>query len=433
MDRADTICVVGLWHLGSVISACWAEVGHKVVGVDASPTVVAGLSQGHPPLFEPGLAELVRTHGNRGRLSFTTELAVAVRSADFVFLAFDTPVREDDTTDLEPLEQALGHFAPHLKENAIVVVSSQVPVGTCSRWREEIHRANSRRGVDIAYSPENLRLGEALRCYLQPDRIVLGAEGEPVSARVRALFGPMNAPVITMSLASAEMAKHALNSFLATSVSFVNEVADLCEATGADVLSVVSALKADPRIGAHAFLAPGFGFAGGTLARDIQVLRDVARRGQLETSLLDSVLKVNYGRPGLVRRRLSERCGGIAGLEIGVLGLTYKAGTSTLRRSIALEIIRTLVEAGAHVRAFDPKADLSELEGRKEFELVDSAEAAARGASALVVLTEWPEFRELNFVRIRSLMKEPVILDGKNLLADLRLGNAGFHYLGIGR
>ena len=320
----------------------------------------------------------------------------------------------------------------HIKDGAVVLVSAQLPVGSVAALEHRFAAQANGRAVGFACSPENLRLGEALRCYLQPDRIVLGAEGEPVSARVRALFGPMNAPVITMSLASAEMAKHALNSFLATSVSFVNEVADLCEATGADVLSVVSALKADPRIGAHAFLSPGFGFAGGTLARDIQVLRDVARRGQLETSLLDSVLKVNDGRPGLVLRRLRERCGGIAGLEIGVLGLTYKAGTSTLRRSIALEIIRTLVEAGAHVRAFDPKADLSELEG-KAFELVDSAEEAARGASVLVVLTEWPEFRELNFVRIRSLMKEPVILDGKNLLADLRLGDAGFHYLGIGR
>jgi UDPglucose 6-dehydrogenase len=287
--------------------------------------------------------------------------------------------------------------------------------------------------VDIVYSPENLRLGEAIRCYLHPDRIVLGAEVDAVSRRVRALFAPMNAPVMTMSLASAEMTKHALNGFLATSISFVNEIADLCEATGADILSVVGALKADARIGPNAFLSSGFGFAGGTLARDIQVLREVGRSRKLDTPLLDSVLRVNHGRLGVVLRRLAARYGSVNGLDIGVLGLTYKAGTSTLRRSVALEVIRTLAEAGAHVRAFDPKADLAELEGQKDFEAVGSPEEAARGASALIVLTEWPEFKTLDFDQIRSLMKEPVILDGKNLLADLQLGERGFHYMGIGR
>lgn len=433
MARSNTICVTGLWHLGSVVSACWAELGHSVVGFDDARTVVEGLAGGSAPLFEPGLDELLRTNIDRGRLSFTTDLAAAVSLADFVFVTYDTPVGVDDRLDLTPLDSTVQRFTPHLNANAIVVVSSQVPVGTCRRWRSDIREHGGRPEVDVAYSPENLRLGEALRCYLQPERIVIGAETPSTQELVRALFAPMKAPVLAMSLASAEMAKHALNSFLAASVSFINEVADLCETTGADVLAVVDALKADARVGPRAFLSPGFGFAGGTLARDIQVLREVARKSNLRTPLLDGVLEVNQARPSLVLRRLAERYGSIAGHQIGVLGLTYKAGTSTLRRSVALEIIRMLADAGATVRAFDPKADLAELDGPRAFEPVATAYDAAREASALVILTEWPEFRALDFERLRSVMKQPLILDGKNLLADLDLGHRGFDYLGVGR
>ena len=433
MGRSDRICVVGLWHLGSVISASWADLGHSVVGFDGSQSVVEGLAGASAPLVEPGLNELLGANIARGRLSFTTDLVAAVSAADFVFVAYDTPVDANDQLDLASLECTVARLTSHLKADAIVVVSSQVPIGTCSRWRTEVRERRGRPGVDIAYSPENLRLGEAIQCYLHPERVVLGVETEPARERLRKLFAPMEAPLLEMSLASAEMTKHALNSFLATSVSFVNAIADLCERTGADVLSVVGALKADPRVGARAFLSPGFGFAGGTLARDIQILRGVAGAANCDTPLLDNVLKVNRGRPGLVLRRLTERYGGVAGLAIGVLGLTYKAGTSTLRRSVALEIIRMLEQAGACVRAFDPKADLAELEGPKGFEPVASAYEAARGASALVILTEWPEFKELDFDRIRSVMKQPLILDGKNLLADLCLGACGFDYLGVGR
>ena len=243
----------------------------------------------------------------------------------------------------------------------------------------------------------------------------------------------MSAPVISTTLTSAEMAKHALNSFLAASVSFINEIATLCELTGADVLSVVEALKTDPRIGRRAFLSPGFGFAGGTLARDIQVLKDVGRASGVETPLLDSVLEVNRQRPGIVLRRLANIYGKLEGLVVGVLGLTYKAGTSTLRGSVALEVIGSLVSAGAKVRAFDPKADLSELEGAPKFEPVGDPYDAALGASALVVLTEWPEFAGLDLECIRALMASPVIFDGKNLLAGLGLTERGFTYMGVGR
>ncbi len=433
MGQPETICVVGLWHLGSVLAACWAELGYHVVGLDGSAGVVEGLRSGRAPIFEPGLDDLLQANLSKGRLAFTTDFRDAIPLSDFVFVAFDTPVDVNDSTDLTPVEKAVRALAPYLKDETIVIVSSQVPVGTCARWREEVRQLSGHRTVDLVYSPENLRLGEAIPCYLHPDRIVVGVDNEVTKERILSLFAPMGAPVLLMSLASAEMAKHALNTFLATSVSFINEIATLCEVTGADVLSVVEALKSDPRIGPRAFLSPGLGFAGGTLARDIQVLKEVGRAGGVEIFLLDSVLEVNRRRPDLVLKRLTDFYHKVEGLVIGVLGLTYKAGTSTLRRSVALEVIRTLVHAGAKVRAYDPKANLEELEGPAEFEPVPDPYEAARGASALVVLTEWPEFIQLDFERIKSAMANPVLLDGKNLLAELSLRERGFHYMGVGR
>lgn len=433
MSRPETISVLGLWHLGCVVSACWAEMGHRVLGLDRSPKVVGELLAGRAPIFEPDLDALIQANVAAGRLAFGTEFHDAIRASDFVLVAFDTPVDADDQLDLTPLDATVRHAAPFLKADAIVIVSSQVPVGTCARWRDEIRELSGHRTVDIAYSPENLRLGQAIRCYLHPDRIVVGADDDGTRQRVAELFGETGAPILGMRLSSAEMAKHALNGFLATSVSFINEIATLSEVTGADVLSVVEALKTDPRIGPLAFLAPGLGFSGGTLARDLQALKEIGRTRGTDTPLLGAVLEVNRRRPALVLQRLADLYGTVQGLLIGVLGLTYKAGTSTLRRSVALEIIGALARAGATVRAYDPRADLAELDGPMEFEPVATAYDAAERASALVILTEWPEFTGLDFDRIKSVMAKPVIVDGKNLLAGLDLAERGFVYLGVGR
>lgn len=433
MRQPETICVVGLWHLGSVIASCWAALGYRVIGLDSAPDVVERLRSGRAPIFEPDLDELLRAGVSEGGLAFTAEVREAVPRADFVFVAFDTPVDADDRLDLAPVEDAIRDLAPHLKENAIVIVSSQVPVGTCARWRREIRQLSGREDVDLVYSPEDLRLGEAIRHYRHPDRIVVGADDEGSRQRVISLFAGIGAPVLAMSLCSAEMAKHAINSLLATSISFINEIANLCEASGADILSVIEALKTDGRIGPRAFLSPGLGFAGGTLARDVQVLREVGGQERVDTLLLDSVLEVNRGRAELVLRRLKDLYGKTDGLVVGVLGLTYKAGTSTLRRSVALEVIQSLADAGVKVQAFDPKADLSGLEQPLGFTPVGDAYRAAEGAAALVILTEWPEFAQLDFDRIRSAMANPIIVDAKNLLAGLGLGERGFRYMGVGR
>ena len=425
-EMGRTIAVVGLWHLGSVISACWADLGYRVHGIDLSEQVIAGLSGGRAPDVRTGLDELLQSGLDARRLSFGHDVASVIPQCDYVFIAFDTPVDDEDRSNMTPLHEALRAIGPYLKATALVVVSSQVPVGTCSRWRKDLN-------VELAYSPENLRLGEAIRCYMQPERIVVGAQSEEAHRRAAELFSAIPAPILAMNLPSAEMSKHALNAFLATSVSFINEIADICEVCDADVLSVVSALKSDPRVGQRAFLSAGLGFAGGTLARDIQTLSKVADGAAVTTPLLESALEVNRRRPQWVIARLNRLYGHIDGLTFGVLGLTYKAGTSTLRRSVALEVIQLLIARGATVRAFDPKADLSELAHAPDFEVVSSAVEAGRDASAVIVLTEWPEFRDLDFVLLRSVMKNPVILDGKNHLIGLDLAAKGFQYFGVGR
>jgi len=429
-DRC-TLGVIGLWHLGSTIAASWAELGYHVIGLDTNPEVIAGLRNGHAPLFEPGLDDMLAANLAGGRLSFTTTLK-DVGACDVVFLACDTPVGADDTPDLSSLDATIRMLPTNLASWALVVVSSQVPVGTCGAWRSFLQGAGRRPDVEVAYSPENVRLGEAIKTYMHPDRIILGADDDRTRERAITLFSAIDVPIVAMSLATAEMTKQALNAFLATSVSFINEIADLCEVTGADVRSVSAALRSDARIGPRAFLSPGLGFAGGTLGRDVRSLTATGRGTSIATPMLEAVLEVNRRRVDGAVRRLRAVHGCLDGLVVGVLGLTYKPGTSTLRRSVALDVTRLLADAGAIIRAYDPRADLAEVTEPIRFTSVGDAYAAADGASALLLLTEWPEFARLDFPRIKTLMAKPVILDVRNALTELKLQTLGFRYIGVG-
>ena len=433
MSGSHRICVVGLWHLGSVLSACWAEAGNSVIGFDDSSEVVAGLQAGKAPIYEPGLDDLIRMNLEAGRLSFCGNLAEALADAEFIFIGYDTPVDQDNQADLAPVERAIRRAAPLARDRTVLIVSSQVPIGTCARWREVLREVNPGAHLELAYSPENLMLGEAISRYSRPDRIVVGADSPEVQARLDGLFSMIGAPLLRMSLASAEMAKHAINGFLATSVSFINEISSLCEATGADVLSVSEALRSDIRIGKRAFLSPGLGFSGVTLERDIRVLQGIGSRKGAKVPVLDGVLAVNQERPAKLVERLRSACGFLRGQAIGFWGLTYKAGTSTLRGSVSLQMIASLAGEGARVIAHDPKADLRELEGPLSFEFAPDPYEAVKGADALLVVTGWPEFRGLDFQRVKSLMKQPLILDANNSLAGLPLKEMGFRYLGVGR
>jgi len=346
------VTVHGLWHLGSVTAACLAAAGHDVLGVDEED-VVGELARGQPPLFEPGLAELVQSGLKTGRLSFTTDLSKAAAGADVYWVAFDTPVDEDDVADISYVTDRVKAMLPHLPRGCLVVVSSQLPVGSVRALAGHAH-ALGRTDLSFACSPENLRLGKAIEVFTKPDRVIVGLQRAGDEGKIRALLAPITDSIVFMSVESAEMTKHAINSFLAMSVAFANEIATICEAVGADAGEVARGLKTEARIGPKAYVSPGAAFAGGTLARDIAFLSEEARTHGLELALIPSVAASNRRHRDWPLDRLRAFLGEIKGSTVAILGLTYKAGTSTLRRSSSVELARVLAAAGARVRAYDP-------------------------------------------------------------------------------
>lgn len=436
------VCVIGAWHLGCVISACLAEMGNKVEVVDFDKKIITNLQGGIPPLFEPGLQELVKKNMKKGRLNFFHDFKTSLNSADFIFITFDTPVNDKDQSDLRPIFNACKKIAKHSTgKNPYVIVSSQVPVGTCKKLTEFISKQNPTINADVLYNPENLRLGKAIDTFIKPDRIIIGAKRKETAARLLSLYKKIKSPKFVMSLESAEMIKHALNSYLAVSVSFINEIANLCEASGANVRDVVPGLKSDKRIGEHAFLNPGLGFAGGTLARDLMVLQSIGKKNKVKTSIIQSTLEVNRNRTNDVLKKIKKIFPRLKGLKGGVLGLTYKPGTSTLRRSISIALAQELSKRGIMIKAYDPKVPkfTNGESYQKYIKLCKSPYEVAKHSQFLLIATEWPEFKDLNFSQINKLMtangsrsKRPVLIDTKNMLDPLKIVKDGFEYIGTG-
>ncbi len=388
------VCVQGLWHLGSVTAACLASVGHDVVGLDADQRTIDGLNRSKAPLFEPGLDDLLQAGVANGKLRFTTSIADAVANAEVLWVAFDTPVNDDDRADVEFVLNQIKSVLPVLADNAVVLVSSQMPVGSIRKLEAFVRENLSKKQLSFACSPENLRLGKALDVFLKPDRIVVGVRTADVRCQLEKLLLPVTDRIEWMSVESAEMTKHAVNAFLATSVVFANEIASICELVGADAKEVERGLKTEIRIGPKAYLSPGGPFAGGTLARDIEFLGDASRAKQMVTPLLSSVRASNDAHKNWARRKLLERFPSLKGIMITVWGLTYKPGTDTLRRSLAVELCDWLIEQGAIVHVYDPV--VRKLPERWSGRVVSYTRAldAVTGADVLVVGTEWPEFRQ---------------------------------------
>lgn len=430
------IAVVGLWHLGEVYSAGLVELGHNVVGISADETVVGNLLRNIPPLAEPGLAELLEKNQSSGRLTYTTDFS-RIRDCEVLWFTFDTPVDDQDEVDLLLIYQTLEIALPFLRDGALVVMTSQTPVGTAVEIQQIIRQSRPELSFDYVYAPENLRLGEAMRCFFNPVRIVVGAESERAFRLVRELFAPLKTDFLEMSLASAEMAKHTLNAFLAASLTFTYDIADICERVGADIIDVIRAVKSDERIGGRAYLDANVGFSGGTLGRDVKALIKVSLRKGIDIPVVSSVWEKSKRRRLIVLARLQSKLGLLVGKNIALFGLTYKAGTSTLRRSLSLEVAQDLIQAGALLRLCDPQVNIAEL--RRFDELVvffrDPYKAAC-GAQAVVIMTPWPEFRALDFARLKTAVLPPaVILDGRNFLVarEREITAAGFIYLSIGR
>ncbi len=428
------IAVLGLWHQGVVGSACLSEAGHEVHAADRDAERIQKLQSGKAPLFEPGLDELLRQQLDSGRLKFSTDFVDCVRAADAVFVMFDTPVDANDESDLTEFFATAREIAPHIKTGAVIFVTAQVPVGSCDAFAAAVRSVNSDADFSMAYSPENLRLGQAIERFRHPPLPVLGADSPEAFERLEKIFEFTGATWERVNVRTAEMTKHALNSFLALSVTFANELGNLCDEVGADGHRLADVLRLEPRVGPKAMLKPGLGFAGGTLARDLQTLRKIGDQRGVDTPLLDGVWTSNQLQNKSVIHRLRRHLGGtLAKKKICVLGLTYKPDTSTLRRSAALEVVAELQRADVAVTASDPRADRAELQLLKGFTFYDDIYAAADGADALVLMTPWKSFLDLKWPELAARMRGRLVLDTANLWSADAVEAAGFTYVDIGR
>ncbi|HYV36392.1 MAG TPA: nucleotide sugar dehydrogenase [Gemmataceae bacterium] len=408
------VTVLGLWHLGCVTASCLAEAGHSVVGLDLDAKVVGDLQQGKPPLHEPGLAELIGEQSKRGTLSFITDASTALSDAEVLWVAFDTPVNDNDEADVAWVRGQLDTVADYIRPGTLVLVSSQVPVG----FTASLERAWAGRGLRFAVSPENLRLGKALDCFRKPERVVVGCRAEASKALLQELFKPFCENLVWMSIESAEMTKHALNAFLATSVTFINELSRICEAVGADAKEVERGLKSESRIGPKAYLSPGAAFAGGTLARDIRFLIDLAQKGKTGAPLFQGVWDSNNIHKEWVQSSVKKLLNGCQQPVVAVLGLTYKPGTSTLRRSSAVELCRWLHKQDVCVKGLDPAISALPADLDTALQLCETPASALAGADVAVIATEWPEFRALPADLFVRQMRSPCVIDQNHFLAQ---------------
>jgi len=404
------VAVLGLWHLGTVTAACVAGAGVTTVGIDDDPQTIAKLGAGEPPLYEPGLAELVKRGLLSGVLSFATGPA-KLADADIVWVCHDTPVDDDDRADVDAVFTRVEAAFPHLKDGAVVLVSAQLPVGTVARLERSFEARAGGRKVDFACSPENLRLGRALEIFRNPGRIVVGIRHERSRDKLAPLLSRFCQNLIWMSVESAEMVKHSLNAFLALSITFTNELAAIAEQVGANASDVEKALRSDPRIGPSAYVKAGPAFAGGTLARDVQFLSAIAEHEKLQTPLIGNIIASNRAHGQWSINQLRRRLGPLGGKTIAVLGLSYKPGTDAIRRSPSIELLRELVADGARVRVYDPAVRRLPEEFRGGVVIAEDAGDAMAGAAAVVLATEWPEFRELAADDFTHAMEGRLVLD----------------------
>jgi UDPglucose 6-dehydrogenase len=438
MDSVGPIGVVGLWHLGCVTAACLADAGNQVIGIDPDRTVIDGLLNSCPPVSEPGLGEMLA--GNASRLNFTCDpraLAVATRA----WVTFDTPVDDDDNADVEWVLAHAVELLAVLPEDALVVVSSQLPVGSIERLRERCAQARTDAGLRFACVPENLRLGRALESFCAQDRIVAGVCSDRDRAELAELLAPFSAEVQWMRIESAEMTKHALNGFLATSVAFINEIAEICESVGADAEEVSRGLKSEQRIGPRAYLGPGDAFAGGTLARDIGFLQGLAKHQGLPAHVFAGVADGNTAHKHWTHRKLLEllcadqpatQRDALAGRHVAIWGLTYKPGTDTLRRSSAIELCRWLVGAGASVHTHDPAVSALPADLTGKIELCASPLEAATGADVLVVCTPWPDYSRVPVDDVLSALALAQVIDPAGVLRATFAAHPEVRYVRVG-
>ncbi len=427
------ITVIGVGYVGLVTGACFSDLGNRVVALDISEEKVASLKKGVMPIYEPGLAELVARNVNAGRLCFTTAYAEALKDAEFVFIAVGTPSGVDGEADLQYVRMAAETVAKVMDHPLIIINKSTVPVGT-GDWVADIIRENQPSPIpfSVVSCPEFLREGSALTDFLNPDRTVLGSVDQDAAERVAQLHLPLRAPIVVTDLRTAEMIKYASNAFLATRISFINEIANICEALGADVKEVARGMGYDKRIGHH-FLEAGIGYGGSCFPKDVKALAYMAQVHGKHPQLLQAVMEINSYQRKHVMLKLHEILGDLKGKTIALLGLAFKQNTDDMRESPSITIAEACQKQGAKVRGYDPVAMDVAKQVMPNVEMMPDPYTLVKGADAVIVVTPWNEFMQLDMAQIKDAMRTPVMIDGRNLYDPAVMANVGFTYRGIGR
>jgi UDPglucose 6-dehydrogenase len=427
--------VIGTGYVGLVVGACLAETGNDVVCADVDTEKIAALKEGRIPIYEPGLDLLVTRNQDQQRLHFTTDVGEAIRSSEIIFIAVGTPPDEDGSADLQHVLDVARTIGQNMNEPKLVATKSTVPVGTGALVRRAI-AAETDTAFEVCSAPEFLKEGAAVDDFMHPDRIVIGVESEEAAETLRALYAPFvrtGNPILFMDVPSAEMTKYAANAMLATRISFMNQIAALCEEAGADVNEVRRGIGSDRRIGS-AFLFPGPGYGGSCFPKDVRALIRTGAEHGVDLAVLTAVEEINDRQKERILAKLLESLDDAQGARVAIWGLAFKAETDDMRESPSVVVVRGLLEAGVEVSAHDPAAaaNARQLFGDR-IRIEDNAYDAVRGASALCILTEWLQYRNPDFPRIKALMARPVIIDGRNLFEPARLGKLGFRYVSVGR
>jgi UDPglucose 6-dehydrogenase len=427
------IAVIGVGYVGLVTAACFSDLGNKVTALDINEERIAGLKKGEMPIYEPGLKELVERNVEAGRIHFTTSYAEALDDAEFVFICVGTPSGVDGEADLKYVQAAATSIAQHMAHPLIVINKSTVPVGT-GDWVADIIKGAQPASIDfsVVSCPEFLREGSAIADFMNPHRTVLGSTDTDAADRVAQLHLPLRAPIVITDLRTAEMIKYASNAFLATKISFINEIANICEALGADVAEVAAGMGYDDRIGPH-FLNAGLGYGGSCFPKDVLALAHMANQMDVDPRILEAVMSTNNERRGRLVERTIEIVGDLKGKTIGLFGLAFKPNTDDMRDAPSVDIAERLIQHGARVLAFDPVAMDVAKPLMPGVEMKNSAYEAAEGAHAVVIATEWNEFKQLDLEKVKASMKTPVIIDGRNIYNPVAMHALGFDYRGIGR
>ena len=428
------ICVIGVGYVGLVTGTCFADLGNQVICLDIAEDKIARLQRGEMPIYEPGLEELVARNIAAQRLHFTNKYHEAIPNADFIFIAVGTPSGVDGEADLKYVRMAAESIAETLTHYAVIVNKSTVPVGTGDSVAEILAERGKRPGIDfdVVSNPEFLREGSAVYDFMQPDRVVLGATNREAADKVAQLYLPLRCPIMITDLRTAEMIKYASNAFLATRISFINEMAAICEKLGADIKEVAAGMGMDKRIG-RAFLDAGIGFGGSCFPKDVKALTWMAEVNGRHPQLLRAVMDINRDQRLQVIAKLRELLGTLRGKTIALWGLAFKPNTDDVREAPALDIIHILQTEGAHIRAYDPVAMQAARRVSSGITFCENAYAAAEGADALVLVTEWNEFKQMDMARVAAALKQKILVDGRNIYEPDKMQELGFVYRGIGR